>query len=125
MSYKSLQTALKELRTQGIEINCKLNATKEVLQAEYDRLTTIAIESVITESVARIKPSAATPLTMLVPLLLILVGGMLATMAIAIRLAIAFKPILNMVAILMEKARQEIAFNWQLARCVLGENILT
>lgn len=39
MSYKELQSALKDLRNQGIKINVKLNATKAALQAEYDRIT--------------------------------------------------------------------------------------
>jgi len=38
MSYKELQTALKNLRQSGVTVNVKLNATKAVLQAEYDRI---------------------------------------------------------------------------------------
>ena len=39
MTYKELQKALKEMKSQGLT-GIALNATKEVLQAEYDRLTT-------------------------------------------------------------------------------------
>ena len=39
MSYKELQTALKNLRNSGVQLQVKLNATKVALQAEYDRLT--------------------------------------------------------------------------------------
>lgn len=38
MTYKELQKALKEMKSQGLT-SIALNATKEILQAEYDRLT--------------------------------------------------------------------------------------
>jgi hypothetical protein len=38
MTYKALQTELKAFRAQGLT-QIKLNATKDLLQAEYDRLT--------------------------------------------------------------------------------------
>ena len=38
MTYKELQTFLKDLKAQGLT-NIKLNAKKDELQAEYDRLT--------------------------------------------------------------------------------------
>lgn len=44
MSYKELQTALKDFRTAGQPLQCKLNAKKDVLQAEYDRLTATEAE---------------------------------------------------------------------------------
>lgn len=40
MSYKELQTALKSFKAEG-KTDIKLNATKDVLQAEYDRLTAV------------------------------------------------------------------------------------
>lgn len=40
MNYKELQNALKNLRSNGSDVQVKLNAKLEVLQAEYDRLTT-------------------------------------------------------------------------------------
>lgn len=39
MKRQDLQKALKALRQEGVEVRCKLNATNEVMQAEYDRLT--------------------------------------------------------------------------------------
>ena len=38
MTYRELQTALKTIRNNGTQINCKLNAKKEVLQSEYNRV---------------------------------------------------------------------------------------
>jgi hypothetical protein len=38
MTYKELQTALKTFRNEGLT-QIKLNSTKDLLQAEYDRLT--------------------------------------------------------------------------------------
>ena len=38
MNYKELQTALKDLRNKGFELQVKLNAKKEVLEAELVRL---------------------------------------------------------------------------------------
>jgi hypothetical protein len=40
-SYKELQNALKNLRSDGFNVQVKLNAKQAVLQAEYDRLMTI------------------------------------------------------------------------------------
>lgn len=40
-SYKELQTALKNLKNNGFDVQVKLNAKQEVLQTEYDRLMTI------------------------------------------------------------------------------------
>ena len=39
MTYRELQTALKTIRNNGTQINCKLNAKKEILQSEYNRVT--------------------------------------------------------------------------------------
>jgi uncharacterized small protein (DUF1192 family) len=39
MNYRQLQQALKTIRANGTKVNCKLNAKKAILQAEYDRLT--------------------------------------------------------------------------------------
>jgi hypothetical protein len=39
MTYIELQKTLREFRDNGTELSVKLNATKEALQAEYDRLT--------------------------------------------------------------------------------------
>ena len=49
MTYKELQSALKDIRSTGIELNCKLNAKKEILQAEYDRLTLVNKEEEIVD----------------------------------------------------------------------------
>ncbi len=43
MTYKELQSALKSAKAQGLT-NVKLNAKKDVLQAEYDRLNAIEID---------------------------------------------------------------------------------
>lgn len=43
MTYIELQKALKEFRDNGTELTVKLNAPKELLQAEYDRLTAVII----------------------------------------------------------------------------------
>ena len=53
LTYKQLQTALKEFRAQGLT-TIKLNATKAVLQAEYDRLTTVT--ETVTEAVTEAAP---------------------------------------------------------------------
>jgi hypothetical protein len=37
-SYRELQITLKDLRSNGIKVNCKLNQKKEVLQAEVTRI---------------------------------------------------------------------------------------
>lgn len=39
MSYKELQSALKNYRNSGVVLQVKLNATKAALQAEYNRIT--------------------------------------------------------------------------------------
>jgi len=39
MSYKELQSALKNYRNNGVVLQVKLNATKAALQAEYNRIT--------------------------------------------------------------------------------------
>ena len=39
MSYKELQSALKNYRNKGVVLQVKLNATKAALQAEYNRIT--------------------------------------------------------------------------------------
>lgn len=41
MTYRELQTALKNLRNAGYDIQVKLNASLEALKAEYERLTAI------------------------------------------------------------------------------------
>ena len=38
MTYRELQKAIKQAKEQGFVVKVKLNAKKEVLQAEYDRL---------------------------------------------------------------------------------------
>jgi hypothetical protein len=53
LTYKQLQTALKEFRAQGLT-TIKLNATKAVLQAEYDRLTTV---TEVTPETAEVNPT--------------------------------------------------------------------
>jgi hypothetical protein len=51
MTYTDLQNALKELRANGHELQIKLNAKKDALQAEYDRITTeIKQEKVLLEA---------------------------------------------------------------------------
>lgn len=42
MTYRELQTALKNLRNAGYAVQVKLNASFDTLQAEYNRLTAIA-----------------------------------------------------------------------------------
>ena len=49
MTYKELQAALKDLKSQGLT-NIKLNAKKDELQAEYDRLTATTIEPEVNPS---------------------------------------------------------------------------
>jgi hypothetical protein len=49
MTYKSLQAALKTFRNEGLT-TVKLNATKDLLQAEYDRLTTVTETAVEVET---------------------------------------------------------------------------
>ncbi len=44
MTYRELQGALKAFRTQGLDVQVKLNASFDTLQAEYNRLTAIATE---------------------------------------------------------------------------------
>ena len=39
MNYRQLQSALKEARNNGFALTVKLNAKKEVLQAEYNRFS--------------------------------------------------------------------------------------
>jgi hypothetical protein len=52
MTYLELQKALKEFRYNGTELLIKLNATKEALQAEYDRLTIVIVDpELVIESV--------------------------------------------------------------------------
>jgi hypothetical protein len=53
LSYKQLQAALKTFRNEGLT-QIKLNGTKDVLQAEYDRLT--AVTEAATE--AEVNPTA-------------------------------------------------------------------
>ena len=48
MTYRQLQQALKTIRANGTKLNCKLNAKKVILQAEYDRVT--ATQPQVTES---------------------------------------------------------------------------
>ena len=57
MSYKQLQTALKVFKAEGLT-QIKLNSTKDLLQAEYDRLT-VAPETV-TETVTETAPETVT-----------------------------------------------------------------
>ena len=47
MTYRELQTALKNLRNAGYDIQVKLTASFDTLQAEYNRLTAIAAEPVV------------------------------------------------------------------------------
>jgi hypothetical protein len=49
MTYKALQAALKTFRNEGLT-TVKLNATKDLLQAEYDRLTTVTETAVEVET---------------------------------------------------------------------------
>jgi hypothetical protein len=53
MTYKELQTALKTFRNEGLT-TVKLNGTKDVLQAEYDRLTTV---TEVTPETAEVNPT--------------------------------------------------------------------
>lgn len=46
MTYRELQTALKNLRNAGYGVQVKLTASFDTLQAEYNRLTAIAVEPV-------------------------------------------------------------------------------
>ena len=48
MTYRQLQQALKTIRANGTKLNCKLNAKKVILQAEYDRVK--ATQPQVTES---------------------------------------------------------------------------
>jgi hypothetical protein len=57
MTYKELQTALKTFRNEGLT-QIKLNSTKDLLQAEYDRLT-VAPETV-TETAPETAPETVT-----------------------------------------------------------------
>lgn len=59
MSYKELQTALKSFKAEG-KTDIKLNATKDVLQAEYDRLTAV------TETVETTLETTETTITTLI-----------------------------------------------------------
>ena len=45
MTYRQLQQELKIIRANGTKLNCKLNAKKVILQAEYDRVTAIQAQS--------------------------------------------------------------------------------
>ena len=47
MTYRELQTALKNLRNAGYDIQVKLTASFDTLQAEYNRLTAIAAEPIV------------------------------------------------------------------------------
>ena len=53
MTYKALQAALKTFRNEGLT-TVKLNGTKDVLQAEYDRLTTV---TEVTPETAEVNPT--------------------------------------------------------------------
>ena len=47
MTYRELQTALKNLRNAGYDIQVKLNASFDTLQAEHNRLSVIASQDSI------------------------------------------------------------------------------
>ena len=42
MNYRQIQSALKELKVAGADVQVKLNASFDTLEAEYNRLTAIA-----------------------------------------------------------------------------------
>lgn len=44
MTYRELQAALKAFRIQGLDVQVKLNASFDTLQAEYNRLSAIAAQ---------------------------------------------------------------------------------
>lgn len=46
MTYRELQTALKAFRSQGLDVQVKLTASFDTLQAEYNRLSAISVEPV-------------------------------------------------------------------------------
>ena len=51
MTYRELQTALKNLRNAGYDIQVKLNASLEALKAEYERLTAIQDQSTFQQQI--------------------------------------------------------------------------
>jgi hypothetical protein len=51
MTYQELQSQLKAFKNDGYEVNVKLNAKKEVLQKEYDRLMQLAEVAEVAEVV--------------------------------------------------------------------------
>jgi hypothetical protein len=59
MTYKALQAALKTFRNEGLT-QIKLNATKDVLQAEYDRLTVTA-ETTTETTAETVETTSETP----------------------------------------------------------------
>lgn len=52
MQYRELQTALKNLRNAGYDVNVKLTSSYEILQAEYDRLTSQPVVEPVVEMTA-------------------------------------------------------------------------
>lgn len=50
MTYRELQKALKQLRDSGLDVACKLNSSKQILEAEYDRLTATADDDTVSEN---------------------------------------------------------------------------
>ncbi len=59
LSYRDLQAKLKELKTQGHTLTCKLNAKHEVLHREYERVTNAmaqAAQAVLDAPAAQLYP---------------------------------------------------------------------
>ena len=58
MTYRELQKALKTLRKKGVKVQCKLNAKKIILLAEYNRLTQVQPSKTVEETVISYLQSA-------------------------------------------------------------------
>lgn len=67
MSYRNLQQTLKQLRSNGAILTCKLNAKHAVLQAEYDRLTE-GTQTEVDQLPANVDNEVATSTTKKLPL---------------------------------------------------------
>ena len=63
MTYRQLQQELKIIRANGTKLNCKLNAKKVILQAEYDRVTANQPAESLEDSIVTLVAEGAMPIS--------------------------------------------------------------